>query len=121
MRSAAALACGWLVPGGVYLLKRRYAQFALTLALVCVCLAAGIGLQGSNRWPAHSELQGLDGFTTAAARVGALTKILAGAPYMIASLSGYSQSFTSGQVHEYGTTLLIAAGLINLMALAEAK
>ncbi len=121
MRSAVALASGWLLPGGAYLLRRRYAQFALTLLLVCLSLSAGIRLRGSNRWPVHAELQGLDGFTTATARVGALTKILAGAPYIIATLFGYSQPFITGQVHEYGTTLLVAAGLINVIALAEAK
>jgi hypothetical protein len=120
MRSAAALVFGWLVPGGAYLLKGRYVQFATALALVCACLAAGIALQGSNRWPSHSELDGLDGFTSAAARAGAFTKLFAGVPYMIASLAGYSQSFINGQVHEYGTTLLIAAGLINLLVLAQA-
>lgn len=121
MTSAAAVVFGWLVPGGAYLLRGRYAQFAMTLVLVLGCLAAGVALQGSNRWPAHSELQGLDGFADTVARVGAFTKILAGGPYIAFLLSGYSQSFTSGQVHEYGTTLLLAAGLINLMALAEAK
>ena len=103
------------------LLSRRYTQFVATFVLVCGCLAAGIALHGSNRWPSHSELQGLDGFTATAARVGALTKILAGAPYIAFLLSGYSQSPISGQVHEYGTTLLLAAGLINLVALAESK
>jgi hypothetical protein len=121
MTSSAALMFGWLIPGGVYLLSRRYAQFAVTFALVCVCLAAGIALQGSTEWPTRSDLQGLDEFTTATARAGALTKILTGVPYLIAKLSGHSQSFVSGQVHEYGTTFLLAAGLINLMALAESN
>jgi hypothetical protein len=121
MKSAFPLAFGWLLPGGSYLLRGRYVQFAVTLALVCVSLVAGIALQGSNRWPDHSELQGLDDFTAATARAGAFTKLLAGAPYIIAWLCGYSQSFTGGQVHEYGTVLLIAAGLINLLALSDSN
>ena len=121
MRRAAALAFGWLVPGGVYLLKERYTQFAIRFVLVCACLAAGIALQGSNQWPAQSELQGVDGFTAATAWARAFTKFMAGAPCVIAGLAGYSQSFISGQVHEYGTVLLVAAGLINFAVLAEAK
>jgi hypothetical protein len=31
----------------------------------------------------------------------------------------YSQSFLSGQTHEYGTTLLVLAGLFNLLALVD--
>jgi hypothetical protein len=121
MINAALLAFGWLLPGGAYLLKGRYAQFALAFVLVCACLTAGIALQGSSLWPTQSELQGVDGFTATVARLGALTKILGGAPYLVVRLFGYSQSFTNGQVHEYGTTLLNAAGLINLVTLADTK
>jgi hypothetical protein len=120
MRNAAALAFGWLVPGGAYFLRRRYAQFAMALVLVCACLTAGFAMQGSNGWPSHSQLQGLDGSTAMIARAGAITKILAGSPFIMFGLLGYSRSFMSGQVHEYGTTLLIAAGLINILALADA-
>ena len=115
------MAFGWLVPGGAYLLRKHYAQFALLLVLVCVDWAVGIALQGSNMWPASAELLGLDGFTAASARAGALAKISAGGPWVVTWLCGYSQSFLSGQTHEYGTTLLIAVGLIQLLALAEAR
>jgi hypothetical protein len=43
---------------------------------------------------------------------------LAGGPYLLARLCNYSQTFLSGQTHEYGTTLLVLAGLFNLLALA---
>ena len=41
-------------------------------------------------------------------------------PYLLARLFNYSQTFLSGQTHEYGTTLLVLAGLFNLLALADA-
>ena len=40
--------------------------------------------------------------------------------YFALSPAGYSQSFTAGIVNEYGTKLLAMAGLVNLLALADA-
>jgi uncharacterized membrane protein len=120
MKTAFTAAFGWLVPGGAYLLTRRYVQFAITMALVCGATAAGILLQGANRWPEASELQGLDGFTSHMAQAGGMAKLLAGAPALLARLGNYSQTFLQGQTHEYGTTLLVLAGLFNLLALADA-
>ncbi|HEV3199373.1 MAG TPA: DUF6677 family protein [Bryobacteraceae bacterium] len=118
---AAALAVfGWLVPGGGYLLIGRKRQFALFLLLVSVAFGAGLALHGGILWPQPEELQGLDGFTGLVARAGALVKALAGGPYLLARLSDYSQGFLEGHLHEYGTMLLVVAGLLNLLALADA-
>ena len=119
--AAAAVALfGWLVPGGAYLLLRRYAQFALFLLLVSSACAAGTALQGSNQWPQPAELQGLDGATTIMAQAGAVAKVLAGGPYLLARLLDGNHTFLTGRLHEYGTTLLTLAGLLNLLALADA-
>ena len=120
MKTAAMAAFGWLLPGGAYLLARRYLQFAISLALVCGATVAGMALHGANLWPQTPELQGLDGFAAGLAQAGAWTKALAGGPYLAARLCHYSQTFLSGQTHEYGTTLLVLAGLFNLLALADA-
>jgi hypothetical protein len=119
MKAAAIAVFGWLLPGGAYLVARRYLQFALSLALVCCATAAGMALHGANLWPQPGELQGLDGFSVGLAQAGALAKALAGGPYLLARLSNDSQSFLSGQTHEYGTTLLVLAGLFNLLALMD--
>jgi len=122
MKTAATVATavfGWLLPGGAYLLARRYLQFVLSLALVCGATAFGVALQGANLWPQAGELQGLDDFTARVAQAGALGKALAGGPYLAARVSHYSQTYLSGQTHEYGTTLLTLAGLLNLLALAD--
>ena len=111
---------GWLVPGGAYLLARRYLQFAVSLALVCAATAAGIALHGANLWPQADELQGLDGLSAGMAQAGAIARVLAGAPYFLSRVFHYSQTFLAGQTHEYGTTLLALAGLFNLLALADA-
>lgn len=118
-RSALA-AFGWLVPGGGYLLIGHKRQFVLFLLLVSIAFGAGMVLGGGNLWPRPDELQGLDGFSGLVARAGALAKALAGGPYLLARLLDYSQGFLQGRLHEYGTMLLVVAGLLNLLALADA-
>lgn len=119
MKLIAMTAFGWLVPGGAYLWTRRYTQFGIALALVCCATIAGIALHGANLWPQPAELQGLDSFTMGMARAGAVAKLLGGAPYLLTLLLRYTGTFLSGQTHEYGTTLLVLAGLFNLLALAD--
>ena len=118
--AAAVAAFAWLVPGGGHLLLRRYPQFAMFLFSVSGAFAAGIALHGGILWPQPGELSGLDGFTALLAQAGVLVKALAGGPYLLAHLFNYSQGFVDGRLHEYGTVLLVVAGLVNLLALADA-
>ena len=113
-------AFGWLVPGGAYFLIGRKRQFALFLLLVSAAFGAGLMLQGGNLWPQPDDLRGLDGLSTLLAQAGAVVKVLAGGPYLLAWLFNYSQGFLDGRLHEYGTILLVVAGLLNLLALADA-
>jgi hypothetical protein len=119
--AAVATAFGWLIPGGGYLLMRRYVRFALFLVVVSVAFAAGVACQGANLWPRPEELQGLDNLSILLAKAGAAVKMLAGGPYLLARVFDYSQTFLAGQMHEYGTKLLILAGLFNLLALSDAR
>ena len=111
---------GWLVPGGAYLLMRRYLQFAVFALVVIASFAAGLALQGGGQWPQPAELAGLDGFTALVFKAGAFAQMLAGAPYFLAHLFGTPGSFLGGRTHEQGTTLLIMAGVFNLLAVASA-
>jgi hypothetical protein len=117
--AAAVALFGWLVPGGAYLILRRYWQFALFLLLVSSACATGTALQGGNQWPQPAELRGLDGFTAIVAQAGALARVLAGGPYLLARFLDGNHTFLTGRLHEYGTTLLTLAGLLNLLALAD--
>ena len=118
--AAALAAFGWLVPGGGYWLLGRKRQFALFLLLVSGAFGGGLALHGGSLWPRPEELQGLDGFSALLAQAGTLVKIMAGGPYLLARLLDYSQSFLNGRLHEYGSLLLVVAGLLNLLALADA-
>jgi hypothetical protein len=111
---------GWLVPGGAYLLMRRYVAFAVFAVVVVVAVVAGAVLQGGLRWPTTEELAGLDGFTALLFRAGAFGKALAGGPYLLVRMFGGSSTFLDGRMHEYGSTLLIMAGAANVLAVSSA-
>jgi hypothetical protein len=109
--------CGWLVPGGAWLLKRRYLQFAGFALVVSISFTAGILLGGGSRWPEPAELAGLDTFTALTLQAAAFAKLLAGGPYLLSRLFG-GPSFLEGRMQEYGTSLLLMAGLFNALAVA---
>jgi hypothetical protein len=120
MKSLGLAAFGWLVPGGAYLLMRRYLPFAAFAVLVSTTFAAGLALRGGLQWPQPAELQGLDLFTALVFQAGALTKLFAGGPSLLAQFFDGGHGFLDGRLHEYGTTLLILAGLFNLLAVSNA-
>ncbi len=120
MNPIALAAFGWLVPGGAYLLTGRYVRFACFAVLVAVAFAAGIALQGGYGWPQPADLQGLDNFTALVFQAGALLKLLAGGPFLLARMLLGPGSFLDGRLHEYGTTLLSLAGLINILGISTA-
>lgn len=120
MKSAAVGVLGWLVPGSGYLLLGRYMQFAASFLLICGTFVAGLALQAGGIWISATELEGVDGFTAFVAHAGVAAKVLVGAPYVLARMFYHAQTYTQGRLHEYGTTLLLCAGIMNLLALADA-
>ena len=120
MKKVAMLACGWLVPGGAYLVIGRRLQFALFAGAVTAAVIAGVALQGGLGWPRPEELSGLDGVTSLLFQAGAAAKFLAGAPMLVASALHDPGGFLSSRVHDYGNVLLIMAGVMNLLGLSSA-
>ena len=103
------IAMGWLLPGGAYLSRKRYSQFVLSFGLVCVALVTGIGLGGLNN-PPQSDFFGA---------AAAVAKWLIGGPYLIARIFSHPAIAMDAPAHDYGMALLMAAGLINLLALSD--
>ena len=79
--------------------------------LCCLC--------GSG-WPRPEELVGVDGFTALLFQAGAAAKFLAGAPFLAASAIHDAGGFLSSRVHEYGSVLLIMAGVMNVLGVSSA-
>jgi hypothetical protein len=120
VKKVAMVLFGWLVPGGAYLLMRRYVQFAVFGSAVTAAAIAGVVLQGGTGWPRPEELAGLDGFTALLFQAGAAAKFLAGAPFLAASAMQDAGGFLSSRLHEYGSVLLIMAGVMNVLGVASA-
>jgi hypothetical protein len=120
MRSVQLAVFGWIIPGGGYLLMRRYLQFAGFAFLVSATFAAGLALHGGYQWPQPAELRGLDSSTALFFKAGALSKLFAGGPFLLARLFDGGHGFLEGRRHEFGTTLLTLAGLFNLLAISNA-
>jgi hypothetical protein len=120
MRAVELAVAGWLVPGGGYLVQRRYPQFISFALLVSITFCAGLALHGGCQWPQPAELQGLDSLTELLVKAGAVAKLLAGGPFLVAQSFGVTHSFLDGRLHEFGTTLLALAGLFNLLAVSDA-
>jgi hypothetical protein len=57
MRAVELAVAGWLVPGGGYLVQRRYPQFISFALLVSITFCAGLALHGGCQWPQPAELQ----------------------------------------------------------------
>jgi hypothetical protein len=114
------VAFGCLVPGGAYLLMRRYAEFAVFGLAVTAAAIAGVALHGGSGWPGPEELAGLDGLTALLFQAGAAVKFLAGAPFLAASAIGDAGGFLSSRAHEYGNVLLILAGVMNVLGVSSA-
>ena len=120
MNPVVLVAFGWLVPGGAYLLMRRYLQFAMFACAVSAAFALGLALHGGILWPEPGELTGLDGFTALAFQGAAAIKVLAGLPYLAARVLGLTGSLVDARMHEYGSTLLTMAGVANVLAISSA-
>ena len=120
VKKAAMVVFGCLVPGGAYLLMRRYAQGAMFGAAVTAAVIVGVALQGGSGWPRPEELAGLDGFTALVFQAGAAAKFLAGAPFLAASAIHDAGGLLSSWVHEYGSVLLIMAGVMNVLGVSSA-
>ena len=120
MKKAGLVVFGWLVPGGAYLLMRKYVQFAVFATAVTAAVIAGVALQGGSGWPRPEELTGLDGFTALLFQGGAAAKFLAGAPFLTALAVHDAGGFLSSRVHEYGSVFLMLAGAMNVLGVSSA-
>ena len=120
MRTALTVAVGWLLPGGGHLMQRRYGRAAALAVVICGMFAAGVAMHGAASWPGPQDLEGLDGASAFLARAGWAGKAMAGGPFLAVSTLAERRDFASGFIHEYGTKLLVMAGLLNLLAIVDA-
>ncbi len=107
------LALGWFFPGMGYFLTGKWLRGALVFVSVVGMFGLGLALRGE-----------IYGFNTRNIldMLGWVGDVCAGALYLIARLLvGVTGGNPYSVMGDYGTKFLIAAGLLNLLAAADAR
>ncbi|MBS1874244.1 MAG: hypothetical protein JSU00_13590 [Acidobacteria bacterium] len=112
---APVLAVGWLIPGGGHFLLRRNGRGAALLGAVAVMFLVGLLMRGTMFQPQTGDL-----LTTVIYVGGFIGDLASGLFYFLATWLGYNQPDVAGHVHDYGTKFLVAAGLLNILAMVDA-
>lgn len=112
---APAVALAWLVPGGGHFLLKRPGRGALLSLSVVAMFLFGLLMRGAMFQPQTGDL-----LTTIIYTGGFVGDLCSGLLYLLAVWLGYAQPDMAGHVHDYGTKFLVAAGLLNVLAMVDA-
>ena len=105
----------WLLPGGGHFLLKRTLRGLALLGCVVVAFLAGLLMRGALFSPQTGDL-----FTTIIYCGGFIGNLASGGLYLLTVMFGYAQPDVAGHVHDYGTKFLVAAGLMNVLAMVDA-
>jgi len=105
----------WLIPGGGHFLLKRYGRAALLLFAVTGMFLFGLMMRGALFKPQTGDL-----LTTLIYCGGFVGNLANGLLYFLTVWLGYAQPDVPGMVHDYGTKFLVAAGLLNVLAMVDA-
>ena len=111
---APAVGLAWLVPGGGHFLLKRTGRGALLSLSVLAMFLFGLMMRGAMFQPQTGDL-----LTTIIYTGGFVGDLCSGLLYLLAVWLGYAQPDVAGHVHDYGTKFLVAAGLLNLLAMVD--
>jgi len=112
---APVVALAWIVPGGGHFLLKRPGRGALLAASVAAMFLLGLMMRGALFSPQTGDI-----LTTVIYVGGFIGNFMSGIFYFLAVWLGYSQADVAGHVHDYGTKFLVAAGLLNVLAMVDA-
>ena len=112
---APAVILAWLVPGGGHFLLKRRERGVFLMISVALMFLLGLMMRGALFTPERGDM-----LTTVIYYGGFVGDVLSGVPYFLAVAFGYNQPDMAGHVHDYGTKFLVAAGLLNLLAIVDA-
>lgn len=106
-----ALLLGWLIPGAGHLLVGKWVRALLLFVAIVGMYLLGLGLVGKIYTPNTGEVLDMLGF------VGQLGM---GVLYLLARWLGWGGTTAATTLNDYGTKYLVACGLLNLIAAADA-
>jgi hypothetical protein len=111
MMGVFAPAIGWLIPGAGHMIQRRWIRGALLFISIVTLFLLGLAMQGHIYKANGGDILDILGF------VGDLG---AGALYLVTMAMDWGQGAIAFATADYGTKFLIAAGLLNFIAIADA-
>lgn len=109
--AGAALAIGWLIPGGGHFIQKKWGRGALLLISIVTLFVLGLGMQGKIYTFNTGDLLDMLGF---------IGDIGSGALYLIAQAKDLGQGTIFRATADYGTKFLIVAGLLNVISAIDA-
>ncbi len=109
-----AVLVAWLIPGGGHFLLKRPGRGGLIAASVAAMFLLGLMMRGALFTP-----QGNDLLTMVIYYGGFVGDLMSGLLYFLTVWLGYNQPDIAGHVHDYGTKFLVAAGLLNVLAMVD--
>jgi hypothetical protein len=109
--SVVAPALGWLIPGAGHIIQRRWIRGLLLLVSITSLFVLGLMMQGRIYRPNGGDILDMLGF---------IGDIGAGGLYIVTRAMDWGQGAIAHATADYGTKFMIVAGLLNLIAVADA-
>jgi hypothetical protein len=105
----------WLVPGGGHFMLKKNTRGAILSGSILLTFILGLLMRGYMFEPMSGDL-----LTTLIYTGGFIADMSAGIFYFMAKWFGYAAPDIAGHVVDYGTKFLVAAGLLNILAVVDA-
>lgn len=106
----------WLVPGAGHLFVGKRIRGLIIFATVLLAFVIGVLLHG----PFFDTTVAGDMLSRVIAYGGKLADVSTGLLYFVAVLAGYAPPDVAGHDADYGSKFIVAAGLINILAMIDA-
>jgi hypothetical protein len=105
----------WLIPGAGHLLLARRGRGAIVLSTVLLTFVVGLLMHGPMFQPHGGDL-----LSTLIQYGGFLGDLSSGILYLLAVWLGYNAPDVAAFSPDYGQKFLVAAGLLNILAIVDA-
>jgi hypothetical protein len=106
----------WLAPGAGHLLLGRRGRAAIIFATVLITFLVGLMMRGPLFQPTGAG----DVLSRLITYGGFLGDLASGLLYLVATWLGYGPPDVAGHTPDYGSKFIVAAGLLNILAVVDA-